>query len=62
MVEYVFESFVINRIVAEVFDYNKPSMRVLEKNGFYLESVSRKGILKNDYLLDNFVWVNQKIY
>ena len=62
MVEYVFNSFAINRIVAEVFDYNKPSMRVLEKNGFYLESVSRKGILKNDYLLDNFVWVNQKIY
>ncbi|MFZ4752620.1 MAG: GNAT family N-acetyltransferase [Chitinophagaceae bacterium] len=62
MSEYIFNSFAINRIVAEVFDYNKPSMRVLEKNGFFLESVSRKGILKNEYLLDNYIWVKQKIY
>lgn len=62
MTQYVFETFAINRIVAEVFDYNKASMRVLEKNGFYLECVRRKGILKNDLLTDDFVWVKQKIY
>lgn len=62
MTEYVFESFVINRIVAEVFEYNKSSMRVLEKNGYFLETVSRKGILKNDFLIDNYIWVKQKIY
>jgi RimJ/RimL family protein N-acetyltransferase len=62
MTQYVFETFSINRIVAEVFDYNKASMRVLEKNGFYLECVRRKGILKNDLLTDDFVWVKQKIY
>ena len=35
---------------------------VLEKNGYCLESVRRKGILKNDLLIDDFVWVKQKIY
>jgi len=62
MTQYVFETFAVNRIVAEVFDYNKASMRVLEKNGYYLESVRRKGILKNDLLSDDFVWVKQSIY
>jgi len=62
MTTYIFENFAINRIVAEVFEYNKPSMRVLEKNGYFLETVSRKGVLKNDYLVDNFIWVKQKIF
>jgi RimJ/RimL family protein N-acetyltransferase len=62
MTQYVFDSFAVNRIVAEVFDYNRASMRVLEKNGYYLESVRRKGILKNDFLTDDFVWVKQKVY
>src|ERR1700712_3353808 len=30
MTEYVFANFAINRIIAEVFDYNRASMRVLE--------------------------------
>jgi ribosomal-protein-alanine N-acetyltransferase len=62
MTQYIFDTFAINRIVAEVFEYNKASMRVLEKNGYYLETVRRKGILKNDFLTDDFVWVKQKIY
>ncbi len=62
MTEYVFANFAINRIIAEVFEYNRPSMRVLEKNGYFLENVSRKGILKNEILFDNFIWVKQKIY
>ena len=62
MTDYIFENFVINRIVAEVFEYNKASMRVLEKNGYTLETVQRKGILKNDILIDNYIWVKQKIY
>lgn len=62
MTEYVFETFAINRIVAEVWEYNKASMRVLEKNGYFLENVARKGILKNEFLIDNYIWVKQKIY
>jgi len=62
MTLYVFENFEINRIVAEVFEYNKTSMRVLEKNYFHLETVSRKGILKNNLLYDNYIWVLQRVY
>jgi RimJ/RimL family protein N-acetyltransferase len=62
MTNYVFETFAVNRIVAEVFEYNKPSMRVLEKNGYFLETVRRKVILKNGVLIDDFVWVNHKVY
>ncbi len=61
MTNYVFETFAVNRIVAEVFDPNKASMRVLEKNGYFLECVRRKGVLKNEVLLDDFVWVKQRI-
>lgn len=62
MADYVFQTFAINRIVAEVFEANKASMRVLEKNGFYLETVRRKGIIKNELVQDDYVWVKQKIY
>jgi ribosomal-protein-alanine N-acetyltransferase len=62
MSQYIFDSFAVNRIVAEVFEHNRASMRVLEKNGYYLESVRRRGILKNNLLTDDFVWVKQKIY
>ena len=62
MTQYIFETFIINRIIAEVFEYNKASMKVLEKNGYHLECVRRKAILKNDQLLDNYVWVKQKLY
>ncbi|MFZ4058254.1 MAG: GNAT family N-acetyltransferase [Ferruginibacter sp.] len=57
MVEYTFYYFDIVRLYAEVFDHNKPSMRVLEKNGFYLEGVRRKAVLKNGVLMDDYIWV-----
>lgn len=61
MTDYIFETFAINRILGEVFENNRASMRVLEKNGYYLECVRRKGILKNDILIDEYIWVKQKI-
>lgn len=57
MVDYTFYYFDIVRIYAEVFENNKSSMRVLEKNGFYLEGVRRKAVLKNSILMDDFIWV-----
>jgi RimJ/RimL family protein N-acetyltransferase len=32
-------------------------MRVLEKNGFYLEGVRRKAVYKNAVLMDDYIWV-----
>jgi ribosomal-protein-alanine N-acetyltransferase len=57
MAEHCFRSFDIVRIYAEVFEGNKASMRVLEKNGFYLEGVRRKAVFKNGVLMDDYVWV-----
>jgi [ribosomal protein S5]-alanine N-acetyltransferase len=47
----------IIRVYAETFDFNKASMRVLEKNGFYLESVRKKAVVKNNIVMDDYVWV-----
>jgi RimJ/RimL family protein N-acetyltransferase len=55
--EYIFYYFDIVRLYAEVFENNKSSMRVLEKNGFYLEGVRRKAVLKNGVLMDDYIWV-----
>jgi RimJ/RimL family protein N-acetyltransferase len=57
MIEYCFYYFDIIRIYAEVFEINKASMRVLEKNGFYLEGVRRKAVYKNAVLMDDYIWV-----
>ncbi|MBK9379190.1 MAG: GNAT family N-acetyltransferase [Saprospiraceae bacterium] len=47
MVEYTFANFQYVRIYASVFDYNKASAKVLEKNGFLFEGSSTKSIYKN---------------
>jgi len=57
MVHHSFTYFDIVRLYAEVFENNKASMRVLEKNGFYLEGVRRKAVFKNDQLMDDYIWV-----
>jgi [ribosomal protein S5]-alanine N-acetyltransferase len=45
------------RAFASTFEYNKASMRVLEKNGFELECIRRKAVFKNGQILDEWVWV-----
>lgn len=47
----------IVRLYAEVFEHNKASMRVLEKNDFHLESIRRKAVIKNNVVMDDYVWV-----
>ncbi|MBX3239915.1 MAG: GNAT family N-acetyltransferase [Chitinophagaceae bacterium] len=58
MTEYTFSYFPqIIRLFARVFEFNKASMRVLEKNGFHLESIQKRAVIKNDRILDDYVWV-----
>jgi len=57
MVEMLANSFDVVRIYACVFETNPGSMRVLAKNGFQLESVRKKGVIKNNQLLDEHFWV-----
>ncbi len=47
----------IVRLYAEVFEFNEGSMRVLQKNGFHLESIRKRAVIKNNRILDDHVWV-----
>ena len=60
LMDYIDKRFNAIRIYAEVFAHNKASMRVLQKNGFYLESIRRKSTIKNGEILDDFIWVKIK--
>ncbi|TDH19746.1 N-acetyltransferase [Segetibacter sp. 3557_3] len=57
LLEYISVHFQVIRIYAEVFEHNRASMRVLEKNGFTLESIRKKSVVKNQVLMDDYVWV-----
>lgn len=47
-----FDKFDIIRIYAEPFAYNTGSRRVLEKAGFSLEGIMKKGVFKNGQIQD----------
>jgi RimJ/RimL family protein N-acetyltransferase len=57
LINYIEKQFNAVRLYAEVYVHNKASMHVLRKNGFFLESIRRKNVIKNNVLLDDFVWV-----
>lgn len=42
VVDFAFKTLSLHRIEANVMPWNKPSLRVLEKNGFDKEGISRK--------------------
>jgi len=50
--EYVWETFDVERLEAEVFAWNQASVRVLEKNGFIREGTRRRAIYKDDEFVD----------
>lgn len=58
--EYAFSTFDFVRLMAGVFAGNQGSMRALEKNGYYLESIRRQAVVKQGQLLDDYVWVKLK--
>jgi [ribosomal protein S5]-alanine N-acetyltransferase len=51
-VEHIFATTEIVRLEAPVFEWNPPSMRVLEKCGFVREAVLRKSIEKDEQIID----------
>jgi len=57
ILEYIKVNFDVIRVYAEVFNHNKASMKVLEKNGFHLEGIREKAVIKNNLILDDYVWV-----
>jgi [ribosomal protein S5]-alanine N-acetyltransferase len=58
MTDYAFKTFPeLVRLWAGVFEYNKSSMQVLEKAGFELEGIRKKGAIKNGVVIDEYVYV-----
>ena len=55
-IEYAFDEFQLEKLVAHVFELNPGSTRVLEKNGFQLEGRLRKHYLKNGEMVDARVY------
>jgi [ribosomal protein S5]-alanine N-acetyltransferase len=51
---WLFDNYDIVRLQAGIFEWNKGSMRVLEKAGFKFEGISEKAILKNGKLIDEY--------
>jgi RimJ/RimL family protein N-acetyltransferase len=56
MTRYAFEELGMVRVYAEVFDWNKASMRVLEKAGFDREGTMRKSAVKNRQIIDQVLY------
>jgi [ribosomal protein S5]-alanine N-acetyltransferase len=57
---FVFDHYDICRLFAGIFEYNQPSMRVLEKAGYQLEAVHRQAITKNGHTLDEYLYTRLK--
>ncbi len=53
---YAFAELLFIRIQANVYEGNRPSMRVLEKNGFVREGVLRKHVSKNGTVSDAILY------
>ena len=52
--KYGFNELKFQRLFSGIFEYNKSSMRVLEKCGFQLEGISKKGLIKNQKIWDEY--------
>ena len=52
----IFETTDINRIQAHVFEGNKASMKILEKNGYVLEGILKKAAFKHGQYFDEYVY------
>lgn len=51
---WLFREYKFLRLQAGVFEWNKASMRVLEKSGFQLEGIARKNVTKNGIVCDEY--------
>jgi RimJ/RimL family protein N-acetyltransferase len=55
--KYIFEKFDIQRIFAQVYDFNGQSMNVLEKAGYIPEAILKKAYIKQGTVGDIFQYV-----
>lgn len=58
LVRHAFDELALVRVYAGIFEYNLGSMRVLEKNGFQKEGISKKAVFKNGKFWDEHRYAN----
>lgn len=56
MADYALSVLPFERLEARVFEWNAPSMRVLEKTGFVREGVLKHSVTKDGWLIDSVVY------
>jgi len=56
MIKYTFDTFLVSRIFAHVFESNESSIRVLKKCGFLQEGNLKKSIIKNNQIQDCYIY------
>lgn len=54
LLDYAFNQLGLYRVFAGVFEHNKASMKVLEKNGFVLEAIQKSAVHKNGQTIDDY--------
>ncbi|RYE13619.1 MAG: N-acetyltransferase, partial [Sphingobacteriales bacterium] len=60
VVDYTFANYNIHRIYAGIFEYNAPSMKVLEKAGFEKEAILKKSLVKEGKLYDEHIYARYR--
>jgi RimJ/RimL family protein N-acetyltransferase len=56
IVEYGFNELELNKIYNEVYEYDQAKMKALLKNNFQLDGILREDHLKNDVLINIYVY------
>jgi RimJ/RimL family protein N-acetyltransferase len=54
--DYAFDTFDLNRIYGNIFDWNEASVRVLEKAGYVREGTLRRSAVKDGIVLDQHLY------
>ncbi|HUR95299.1 MAG TPA: GNAT family N-acetyltransferase [Gemmatimonadales bacterium] len=54
--DYAFDTFDLNRIYGNIFDWNEASVRVLEKAGYEFEGRHRRAAVKDGQVVDNLLY------
>ena len=54
IIAYCFNELSLNRIGAEIYEFNKHSIRLFERNGFHREGVFRQYIFKDGVFKDSY--------